>query len=232
MPATDSAMGTPSGGSDSSSGTGGKIASGTVGPSILGLLVFGMMSILFGLSQLPGPWGHGFSTKTAESLTVFFWLPTGVVTTSLGLLGALVLALVGFICLWRGVDTYWGTAFLGYGGFWIAWATIVPNMANHTAYGYGTAGFLFVWLLFTLTFLITSMKHGWMTFFLFVFLFISVILLVVEFWTFGANGTTTTISGFELGAIGGLWIFTGFLGWYLGTARLAEITYGKKILPS
>ena len=234
MPATDSAMGPPPG-SGSMSGAPDTKANETHGPAILGLLAFGMMSILFGLSQLPGPYGSGFDAKTPVGFYTI-WTPGATVTASMGLLGGLVLVLVGLIILFRGWGTYWGVAFFGYGAFWAIWAGVSPVVNNHILYGFGTAGFAFVWLMFTLTFLLSSMKHGWMTFLFFLVLTLSYILLVVEFWQWGAwaNGhppSATIIPGTELAAIGGFWILSGFLAWYLGTARLTEMNYGRKLLP-
>ena len=229
MPADDSAMGPPSGSSGMPGAPGGKMTSGTDGPTILGLLAFGLMSMLFGLSQLPGPYGSGFITKSTFAFNVI-WLPGGTVTGSMITLGGVVLILAALLILFKGWGNFWGVSLFGYGAFWISWSGISPSLLNHVAFGYGTAGFAFLWVLFSLTFLISSMKHGWMTFIFFLVVTIAYILLVVEAWQWGAK-PTTPISGFELGAIGGFWILAGIIGWYSGTARLAEYTYGKKVLP-
>jgi uncharacterized protein len=212
MPATDSAMGPPMGSDSSSGAPGGGMANKMASPAILGLLAFGMTAILFGLSQLPKPYGNGF---------VGF---AGVQDTEL-ILGGLVLILVGLIALWRG-HLFWGTAFFGYGAFWASWAAVTTLTP-----GYATAAVAFIWLMFTLTFLISSFKHGWVTFFFLLFLFIGFILLVIEFWQWGSGGLTTKISSGESWAIGAIWIIAGFIAWYNGTAQLTEHTYGKKILP-
>ena len=212
MPAVDTAMGTPSGGMDSSSGApGSKTTNGWASPSIIGLLAFGMTTILYGLMNLPKPYGNGFVGYAGIPMTDI-------------VLGGLILILVGVISLSKN-HTFWGSVFLGWGAFWGTWAII------GTAHGYGAAGLAFVWLLFTLTFLISSMKHGWMTFFLFLFLFVGMILLVIEFWQYGANPTTTISSG-EMWAVGVVWIISGLIAWYLGTADLTNHSYSKKILPT
>ncbi len=235
MPATDSAMGPPSG-SGSMSGAPDNKANETQGPTILGLLAFGMMSILFGLSQLPGPYASGFVNKTVIGAWTI-WTPGGAVTASMGFLGGLILVLIGLIILFRGWGTYWGVALFGYGAWWATMASVAPAPATtHVLYGFGTAGFAFIWLMFTLTFLFSSMKHGWVTFIFFVALTIAYILLVIEYWQWGAwaNGhppSATIIPGTELAAIGGFWILSGFLAWYLGTSRLTEMNYGRKVLP-
>jgi succinate-acetate transporter protein len=206
MPAGDTAtMSGASMVSDASSGA--KTTNGWASPAILGFLAFGMTIILFGLSKLPKPYGNGF---------VGF---AGVPATE-AVLGGAVLGLVGLITLWKG-HLYWGSAFLGYAAFWI-------TLTESGTFGYGSAGFAFIWLLFTLTFLLSSFKHGWGTFFFLLFLFVGFILLLIEFWQMGAG---TKISSGEMWAVGGEWIFTGLIAWYAGTADLTNHTYNKRVLP-
>lgn len=200
-------------GSDSSSGApGGRMTNGWASPAVIGLLAFGLTIILFGLSNLPKPYGNGF---------VGF---TGVTATEASL-GGLILLLAGIIGMWKG-HLYWGSAFLGYAAFWIIWSSSAASAAVH---GYGGAGFFFIWLLFTLTFLISAFKHGWVTVAFYVLLFVGIILLLIEFWQMGAG---TKISSGEMWAVGGEWILTGLVGWYAATADLTNHTYGRKVLPS
>lgn len=213
---------------DVTAGTANKMGDGMVGPAVLGFLAFGLMSLLFGLSQLPGPYSNGFNVEFNVGLGL--WATGATVTLTMTILGGLVLLLIGIIVFLKSGHPFWGSAFFGYGAFWLAWSTISGTTVNHTLYGYGTAGFLILWVLFTLTYLISSLKHGWTTFFFFLVVLISFILLVVEAWQWGSK-PTSPIAGYELGVIGGFWILSGIIGWYAGTARLAEHTYGKKILP-
>ncbi len=206
MPASDSAMTSPMGGSDSS-----KMGGGTASPSILGFLAFGLTAVLFGLSQLPKPYGNGF-------------LGFGGVTATDIAFGGLVVGIVGIILLLQN-HLFWGIGFLGYAAFW--WSASTLAVAG---LGYGPAGLAFIWLLFTLTLLISSMKHGWGSFFFLLFLLIGFILLIIEAWTAGASGVAKISSG-EHWAVGGEWIFLGLVAWYAGTAHLSQHTYGKKILP-
>jgi succinate-acetate transporter protein len=222
MPASDSAMGASTMGSDSPPGAmGGKMTSGWASPSILGLLVFGMMTIFFGLFMLPGPYSNGFvgaAHGLSTSIPALF-----VVAMAVGAL----LALVGIGLMLQG-HLYWGSAFLGYGVFWGAF-----GWANHTVGfggGYGMAAFMFLWLLFTLTFLISSIKHGWGTFIAFLFLFVGFILLTILFFQLGATPVPKISSG-EDWAIGGEFIATGIIWWYGGTAQLTNHSFGKKIFP-
>ncbi len=205
------------------------------GATIIGMLAFGITAILFGLGQLPGPFGSGFVTKTSIGLWTL-WIPAGAVTVTMSTFGGVVLLLIGLIMLFRAWSPYHAVAFIGFGAFWIAWSSVVGTVADHTVNGYGTAGFAFVWLLFSLTFLITSLKHGWGTFFFHLVLSLAFVMLTVEFWQYGAWASKAVpsagiISGDELGVIAGLWILAGVLAWYAGTARMAELTYGRKVFP-
>jgi succinate-acetate transporter protein len=212
MPASDSAMSSPMGGSDSS-----KMGGGMASASILGFLAFGMTAILFGLSQLPKPYANGFVGYS------------GVTGTDIAL-GGLVLGIVGIILLLQN-HLYWGIGFLGFAAFWF---TTSASFTTGTLLGggpiaYGAAGFAFIWLLFTLTLLLSSMKHGWGSFFFLLFLLIGFILLIIEAWT--AGGGFTKISSGEHWAVGGEWIFLGLVAWYSGTAHLTQHSYGKRVLP-
>jgi len=222
MPATDSAMGASSGGMGAPSG--GPDGRTTANPSILGLLAFGLTTLLFGLSNLPGPWNHSL----AISLGGGFYAnghPVGTITTTITIFGGLVLILIGLLIFLKGSDTFWGTAFLGYGAFF----TTIATLSGVIPFNYAVSAIALIWLLFTLTFLISSMKHGWVTFFFFLFLFVGYILLFVESWQ---EGAASKISGEEWGLIAGIWIVAGVIAWYLGTAKLTELTYSRKLLPT
>jgi succinate-acetate transporter protein len=208
-------MGPPMG-SDSSSGAPGvKTTNEWASPAILGMLAFGLTIILFGLSRLPHPYGTNFTGFA------------GIPDTEL-VLGGLILIIAGLIGLRTG-HLYWGSAFLGYSAFWLSFGILGTG-----GEGFATAGFFFIWMLFTLTFLISSMKHGWVTFFFFLLLFVGVVLMLVEFWQAGALVVpgNTKISAGEMWAIGGEWILTGLVAWYSGTASLTNHTYNRKLLPA
>jgi len=218
MPATESAMGTPGMGPDSSSGgPGGKMMSGWASPSILGLLVFGLMTMLLGLYSLPKPYGTGFGLDLG-GLTIAAYAVAGL------------LLIIGVITLAQN-HLYWGTAFLGYAAFWGSWGYMFHHLLapGTLASGYGVAGIMFIWLLFTLTYLISSIRHGWGTVFAFLLLFVGFILLTLLYWQLGAHSTIATS---EHWVIGGELILTGLVWWYGGTAGLTNHTFGKKVLPT
>jgi succinate-acetate transporter protein len=213
-------MASSMGGSEAASGApGAKMASGWTGTTILGTLAFGLTAILFGLSQMPKPYSNGFVAATGANVETDLFF------------GGLVLILVGIISLLKD-HSYWGAAFLGYGAFWASWSSTGQSLHGFVlAPGVGAfsiAGLAFIWLLFTLTFLVGSMKHGWGAFFGLLFLFVAFILIIVEAWTLG--GATKVSSG-EQWAVAGLWIFTGLIWWLKGTAEMTNQTYGRRVLP-
>ena len=207
-------------GSDSSSGgPGGKLTSGWASPSILGLLAFGLMTILLGLLALPSPYSSGFGA-TPHGISTSF-----VAVTQMALAVGGLLVIIGVISLIEG-HLYWGSAFLGYGIFWGSWGWATHHLGFGS--GYGEAAFMFLWLMFTLTFLVSSIKHGWATLIAFLFLFVGIILLLVVAWQTGAGNT---ISSGEHWAVGGELIATGLIWWYGGTAQLTNHSFAKKFLP-
>ena len=195
-------------------------------PTVLGLMGFGLTTMLAGLSNLPPPYANGLTYNWVVFGTAIFF-------------GGIAQLLAGLIGLRKG-NLFAGTAFVGYGSFWMAFTAMLasfgpafggfgPTAITNPAAPYGVAAFFFVWVLFTLTFLINSMKHGWGIFFVFLFLFVSLILLTVKFWQIGAGDS---ISKGEDWAVGGLITLTGLTAWYVATSDLTNSSYGKTLLPS
>ncbi len=115
-----------------------------------------------------------------------------------------------------------------YGLFWIAYP--IAGAAGNPAYS--LAAIMFIFVLITLTFLISSMKHGWGTFFLFLLTFIAFILWTVQMWQIAPSSTMPgSFSSGESWALGVLLILAGLAAWFGATAELTNQTYGRKILP-
>jgi uncharacterized protein len=191
-------------------------------PGVIGLMGFGLTTMMAGLSQLPRPYVNGFANNWAVFGLAFAF-------------GGLAQLIAGFIALRKG-NLFAGSAFVGYGAFWLAFYFLL-NAAGGTGLitppvtvgYYAISAFAFLWMMFTLSFLINSMKHGWGIFFVFLFLFVSFILLVVQFWQLGGGHT---ISTGESWAVGGMIILTGLTAWYVATADLTNWNYGRKVLPA
>jgi uncharacterized protein len=191
-------------------------------PAIIGLMGFGTTTMIAGLSNLPSPYSNGFAGN---------WVVYGMALA----FGGTAQFAAGLVALRKG-NVFAGSAFVGYGSFWLAFTLMLVEFVGPAATAgapiyYGVAGFAFIWFMFTLTFLINAPRHGMVLTGVFLFLTIAYILLVVKFWQL-ANGNTSSLTGAEGWAIGGEIFFDGLLAWYLATADLTNWNYGRKILPT
>jgi len=190
-------------------------------PAVVGLMGFGTTTMIAGLSNLPAPYGTGFAGN---------WVVYGMAVA----FGGIAQLIAGLIALRKG-NMFAGSAFMGYGAFWLAFTLmlnvfITPQAMNPAAL-YGVAGFAFIWMMFTFTFLINAPKHGWGILMVFLFLFIAFILLVVKFWSLASGSTAFAANGSDNWAVGGEIIFDGLVAWYVATADLTNWNYGRKVLP-
>jgi uncharacterized protein len=192
-------------------------------PAVVGLMGFGTTTMIAGLSNLPTPYGAGFGGN---------WVVYGMAVA----FGGIAQLIAGLIALRKG-NMFAGSAFMGYGAFWLAFTLMLTTFTaqipavDAPAIFYGVAGFAFIWMMFTFTFLINAPKHGWGIFMVFLFLFIAYILLVVKFWSIASGQTTFAADASANWAVGGEIIFTGFIAWYVATADLTNWNYGRKVLP-
>ena len=182
-------------------------------PATLGLFGFGLTTVVAGLSNLPNPYASGVTNSTVFPMAMAF--------------GGACQFIAGAIALRKG-DMFAGTAFTGYGAFWWAF-TLLLLWDPATPTLYGIAAFTFVWMLFTLAFLINSPKHGWGIFMVFLLLWIAFILLTVKFWMLG--GGTVPSNGLDW-VIGGEIVADGLMAYYVGLADLTNWNYGRKVLPT
>lgn len=183
----------------------------------LGLMGFGTTTMLAGLQD--GGW---ILSGTLLSMALFF--------------GGATQMIAGVIALRKG-NMFAGTAFVGYGAFWLAFNTFLTSgygaaadaaTINGTGIGYDIAAFTFVWFMFTLAFLLNAPKHGWGITAVFLFLTIAFILLTVQWWEVGA---ASPLSHGTYQAIGAEIVLTGLLAWLVGTADLTNWNYGRKVIP-
>jgi len=200
-------------------------------PAVVGLMGFGTTTMIAGLSNLPTPYGAGFGGN---------WVVYGMALA----FGGTAQFAAGLIALRKG-NMFAGSAFMGYGAFWWAFTLMLTDFTNQIPAGapflYGVAGFSFIWMLFTLTFLINAPKHGWGITAVFVLLFVAFIMLVAKFYSLAANASGCTSANgcgpFAANAsgnwaVGGIIILTGLMAWYVATADLTNWNYGRKVLPA
>jgi uncharacterized protein len=183
-------------------------------PATLGLFGFGLTTIIAGLTNLPNPYAGGVTNSTVFPMAMAF--------------GGSCQLIAGGIALRKG-NMFAGTAFTGYGAFWWAFTLLLLWDTAAPVTLYGIAAFTFVWMMFTLAFLINAPKHGWGIFMVFLLLWIAFILLTVKFWMLGSG--TVPSNGLDW-VIGGEIVATGLMAYYVGLADLTNWNYGRKVLPA
>ncbi|HEX8032450.1 MAG TPA: acetate uptake transporter [Ktedonobacterales bacterium] len=141
--------------------------------------------------------------------------------------GGLVQLLAG---MWefRGGNTFGATAFSSYGGFWLAFGTLLlpifggkaaVELVSGTALGY----FLFGWAIFTGIMLVAAVRTTGATALVFALLFLTFLVLAIG--AVSGNTTITRIGGY-------IGILTALAAWYDAMAGvLASVSDGKIALP-
>ena len=181
-------------------------------PATLGLMGFGTTTILAGLND--GGW---IQFGALLSMAMFF--------------GGIAQLIAGIIAMRKG-NMFAGTAFIGYGAFWLAFNWLVTEYVIRAPVltgAYDVSAFLFVWFLFTLGFLINAPKHGTVLTLIFASLTLAFLLLIVQWWEAGAG---TAFSAGTLKIVGGEIVIVGLLAVYLAWADLTNWNWGRKVLPT
>ncbi len=183
-----------------------KIADTTANPAPLGLLGFGMTTILLNLANA------GVIPKTSMIMGMGIFV------------GGLAQLFVG-IMEWKKNNTFGTTAFTGYGAFWIALVAtwVMPKLgmadpADPISMGF----FLSVWGIFTLGMFVGTLRISKALQVVFGSLVILFFLLALE--NFLENETIKHIAGWE-------GIFCGLSALYTCLAQILNEVYGKEIMP-
>jgi hypothetical protein len=187
---------------------------------------FGTTTILAGMAVAnASPNGvslYGVTNAPVYAMAIFF--------------GGIAQLIAGIIALRKG-EIFPGTAFIGYGSFWLAFVTLLgglsigPYAINVGApASWDVAWFFVVWAMFTFAFAINSHKHGIGIAVVFWTLTLAFILLAIDYGIFlGQSGTVSTglwqATGFEI-------VFVGLAAWFVATGVLTSAHYGgKKVIP-
>ena len=182
-------------------------ATKTANPGPLGLLGFGMTTVLLNL--------HNAGL-----------LPLSIAIVAMGIaLGGLAQIIAGIFEMKQG-NTFAGTAFTAYGLFWWSLVLIWVNpfteagieAASKIAMGY----YLLLWGIFTGFMFIGTLKHNKATQVVFGSLTILFILLALSDFT--GNHTITIIAGFE-------GIFCGLSAIYSAMGQIVNAEYSKSVMP-
>lgn len=182
------------------------VSDATANPAPLGLLAFGMTTILLNLHNAG-----------------FFAL--GTMILAMGIFYGGIAQIVAGIMEWKKKNTFGTTAFLSYGFFWL---TLVGLLVM-PALGWGTAqetagmvAYLSMWGLFTLVMFIGTLKAN--TALQFVFGSLTILFFLLAIGDATGSAVVTTIAGYE-------GIICGLSAMYAGLAQVLNESFGRTVLP-
>ena len=185
------------------------IADKTANPAPLGLMGFGMTTVLLNLHNA------GFYAL-------------GGVILSMGIFYGGLAQVIAGIEEWKKGNTFGATAFTSYGLFWLTLVAIVllPKLGdNFTSLALTPkdfAAYLFLWGLFTLYMFIGSLRTTRAL--QFVFLSLTILFFLLAAGTYMANPAITKIAGYE-------GIIVGLSAIYAAMGQVLNEMYGEKIIP-
>jgi uncharacterized protein len=182
-----------------------RVADMTANPAPLGLLAFGMTTVLLNLHNA------GF-------------YPLNSMVLAMGIFyGGLAQVFAGWM-EWKKGNTFGTTAFMSYGLFWLTLVFLIwmPKWGFDAATGGAMIAYLFMWGLFTFCMWIATLKHGRALQVVFFTLFILFWLLALGDAT--GSGAVKTFTGYE-------GIVCGLSAVYLAVAQVLNDAYGKTVLP-
>ena len=185
-----------------------KIHDNTGNPAPLGLLGFGMTTILLNL--------HNAGLYELNSMIIGMGI----------FMGGLAQLLAGFQ-EWKKNNTFGATAFTAYGGFWLSLVALwlIPKTQFGLAYKSGeiaVAWYLLIWGLFTLFMFIATLKLNRLLQTIFLSLTILFFLLAISDFT--GSATLKLVAGYE-------GIFCGLSAFYGCCAQVINEVYKKTMLP-
>ncbi len=182
-----------------------KIVDTTANPAPLGLLGFGMTTILLNL--------HNAGIYSLGSMIL-----------AMGLFyGGIAQIFAGWM-EWKKGNTFGLTAFMSYGLFWetLVFLIVMPKMGWSAGAEEGAmVAYLFMWGLFTFVMWIATLKHNKALQVVFFTLFILFWLLALGDAT--GSSVVKSIAGWE-------GIICGFSAFYLAIAQVLNETYGRVVL--
>ncbi len=178
----------------------------TANPSPLGLMGFGMTTILLNIHNA------GFFELDAMILAMGLFY------------GGLAQVIAG-IMEFKKNNTFGATAFTSYGCFWLSFAALlmIPKMGYGEAAGsLSMSAYLFMWGLFTLFMFIGTLRIDRAL--QAVFGTLTILFFLLAIGEFTGSSLISTIAGYE-------GILCGFTAIYAAMAQVLNELYGKTILP-
>jgi succinate-acetate transporter protein len=178
----------------------------TSNPAPLGLLGFGMTTVLLNLHNAG-----------------FFGL--GSMILAMGIFYGGMAQIIAGIMEWKKGNTFGTTAFTSYGLFWLTlvWLIVAPKLGIAEATtNNAMAAYFFMWGLFTFVMFIGTLKlNGALQV---VFLTLTILFWLLALRDITGNATWGKVAGYE-------GIFCGFSAIYTGLAQVLNECYGRTVLP-
>ena len=178
----------------------------TANPAPLGLLGFGMTTVLLNLHNAG-----------------LFGLDTMIL--AMGIFYGGIAQIVAGIMEWKKKNTFGTTAFASYGFFWLTLVAllVLPKMGWGEAPSKGAmAAYLFMWGLFTCVMFIGTLKLNRALQFVFAS-------LTILFWLLALADATDTVAITRVAGVEG--IICGLSAIYAGLAQVLNEVYGRTVLP-
>lgn len=178
----------------------------TANPAPLGLLGFGMTTVLLNIHNA------GF-------------FPLSAMILAMGIFYGGLAQIVAGIMEWKKNNTFGTTAFTSYGFFWLTLVglLVMPKLGMaEAASAKAMAAYLFMWGLFTLVMFIGTLRISKAL--QFVFGSLTILFLLLSIGDFTGNEGITVIAGYE-------GIICGLSAIYTGLAQVLNELYGKAVLP-
>lgn len=178
----------------------------TANPAPLGLMGFGLTTVLLNLHNA------GF-------------ISIGGAILAMGLFYGGLAQIIAGVMEWKKKNTFGTVAFTSYGFFWISLVALIvmPRFGiADAADRSGMAAYLFVWGLFTVVLFVATLKMNRAI--MLVFFALTILFFLLAFADASGSKLLTRIAGYEgiacgLGAI------------YIGAAQILNEVYGKTVLP-
>lgn len=186
-----------------------KLTDFTANPAPLGLMGFGMTTVLLNLHNA-GVYALG---GVILSMGIFY--------------GGLAQVIAG-IEEWKKGNTFGATAFTSYGLFWLSLVAIVlfpklgPDFAGLALAPLDFSAYLILWGLFTLYMFIGTLKASRIL--QVIFLLLALLFFLLAAGVLSGNPNITHIAGYE-------GILTGFAAIYGAMGQVLNEMYGKKMIP-
>lgn len=184
-----------------------KLKDSTANPAPLGLMGFGMTTVLLNLHNAG-------------------YFKLGSMILAMGIFYGGIAQIIAGIMEWKKNNTFGMTAFTSYGLFWLSlvWLVVAPkvNLGDLVTESSAMAAYLFMWGLFTAVMFLGTLKLNRAL--QVVFATLAVLFFLLALGDYTGNTSITRIAGYE-------GILCGFSAIYTALAQVLNEVYGKIILP-